>query len=86
VKNRNIGNTATDDYVVGLFYGGFVLIGMSIGAFIGFMIGGGREEFLVTGWVETLIGTATGLVLGVGLGLISHGVFSYKSRKSIYKL
>ncbi|MCL2183403.1 MAG: hypothetical protein FWB85_08045 [Chitinispirillia bacterium] len=85
MQNRNAG-MGTDNEVVGLFYGGFVLIGLSIGTFAGFMVGGGREEFLTTGWVETLIGTATGLLLGVGAGLISHGVFAYKNRKSTYKL
>jgi hypothetical protein len=85
MKNHKV-NIKTDDYVVGLFYGGFVIIGMSLGTFVGFLIGGGREEFLSTGWVETLIGTATGLLLGVGIGLISHGVFVYKNRKGTYKL
>ena len=85
MKNQQV-NVRTDDEVVGLFYGGFVIIGMSVGTFVGFLIGGGREEFLSTGWVETLIGTVTGLLLGVGVGLISHGIFVYKSRKGTYKL
>jgi hypothetical protein len=86
MKQNNLKNISTDDYIIGLFYGGFVLIGMSVGSFVGFMIGGGREDFLTTGWVETMIGTVTGLALGVGLGLLAHAVFVLHSRKSIYKL
>jgi hypothetical protein len=63
---------------VGLFYGGFVMIGMAVGAFAGFMIGGGQEEFLKGGWIDSVIGVATGLFIGVGLGLICHGIFVSK--------
>ncbi|MDR2693377.1 MAG: hypothetical protein LBB74_04085 [Chitinispirillales bacterium] len=66
---------------VGLFYGGFVMIGMAVGAFVGFMIGGGQEEFLAGGWIDSVIGVVTGLFIGVGLGLISHGVFLSKRWK-----
>jgi hypothetical protein len=69
------------DEVVGLFYGGFVLVGMAAGAFTGYLLGGGREEFLVNGWVDTMIGTVTGLFIGVGLGLISHGIFTVKKSR-----
>jgi hypothetical protein len=57
---------------VGLYYGGFVMIGMAVGAFAGFMIGGGQEEFLAGGWIDSVIGVVTGLFIGVGLGLICH--------------
>ena len=78
-KDNKIG-VALDE-VVGLFYGGFVLVGVASGAFAGYLLGGGREEFLVNGWVDTMIGTVAGLFIGVGLGLISHGIFTVsKSR------
>ncbi|MDR2592840.1 MAG: hypothetical protein LBC59_08550 [Chitinispirillales bacterium] len=72
---------AGGDEPIGLFYGGFVMIGMAIGAFAGFMIGGGQEEFLTGGWIDSVIGVVTGLFIGVGLGLISHGVFLSKRGK-----
>jgi hypothetical protein len=66
---------------VGLFYGGFVMLGMATGAFAGFMIGGGQEDFLAGGWIDSIIGVVTGLFIGVGLGLICHGIFLYKKNK-----
>jgi len=66
---------------MGLFYGGFVMIGMAVGAFVGFMIGGGQEEFLKGGWIDSIIGVVTGLFIGVGLGLICHGIFLSKRGK-----
>ncbi len=77
VSTANTGN----EEPVGLFYGGFVMIGMAVGAFAGFMIGGGQEEFLGGGWIDSLIGVVTGLFIGVGLGLIYHGIFLSKKGK-----
>jgi len=45
-----------DHEAIGLFYGGFMFFGQSIGALIGFLGSGGREMFLSGGWIDTLIG------------------------------
>lgn len=61
---------------IGLLYGGFVLLGLTIGGLIGFILGGGRGIFLKGGWVDTLIGVAVGTFIGSGLGLIGNGVIN----------
>lgn len=49
------------DYeAVGLFYGGFLFLGLGFGGLIGFLSGGGREAFLSGGWLDTLIGVGVG--------------------------
>jgi uncharacterized membrane protein YccC len=67
---------------IGLHYGGFVMIGMAVGAFAGFMLGGGQKEFLAGGWIDSIIGVVTGLFIGVGLGLICHGRLLSRQGKS----
>lgn len=63
------------DYeVIGLFYGGFLFSGVVVGALIGYAASGGRSEFLNGGWIDTLIGTGSGALLGIALGLISNAV------------
>ena len=69
---------ATDE-AIGLFYGGFVLLGLLLGALIGYLGGGGRELFLSGGWIDTLVGTGVGLLLGAGAGMISHGILVRRS-------
>ncbi|MDR1159440.1 MAG: hypothetical protein LBK69_02335 [Syntrophomonadaceae bacterium] len=62
--------------VVGLFYGAFFILGIVIGALIGFLSGGGWPVFLVTGWINTLIGVVVGAGIGIGLGLLSHAIIA----------
>lgn len=70
------------DYeAIGLFYGGFLFIGLIIGAGIGYVTSGGRSEFLNGGWIDTLVGTGIGAFLGIGLGQISHAIIVAKTRK-----
>lgn len=70
------------DYeAIGLFYAGFMFFGISIGALIGFLGGGGRGMFLSGGWIDTIIGAIVGFIIGMGLGLISNGVIALKQRK-----
>lgn len=58
---------------VGSFYGGFIILGITLGTLIG---------FLTTGTIlSCLIGAGFGLFIGVGLGLISQGIISTKSLK-----
>ena len=65
---------------VGLFYGGFLFAGVIIGALIGYIVSGGRQEFLNGGWIDTLVGTGAGALLGIGLGEICHAVITVKRK------
>ncbi|MEW9033997.1 MAG: hypothetical protein AB2404_14975 [Planifilum fimeticola] len=65
---------------IGLFYAGFLFFGVSIGALIGYLGGGGREVFLTDGWIDTAIGAAVGAVIGLGAGLISNAVIVLKKK------
>jgi len=66
---------------IGGFFGGFTLIGLTLGGLIGFLCGGGRTAFLSGGWIDTLIGVGVGLLIGTGLGLIAQGLITLKNRK-----
>ncbi|MEA5021774.1 hypothetical protein SDC9_10034 [bioreactor metagenome] len=69
------------DYeAVGLFYAGFLFFGIAIGALTGFIGSGGREMFMSGGWIDTLIGAAVGITIGLGLGLISHAIIALKKK------
>ena len=59
---------------IGLFYGGFTILGVTIGACIGFLASGGIPLFLNMGWIYTLIGAVLGAMIGVGCGLIAQGM------------
>ena len=65
---------------VGLFYGGFMSVGIVGGAIIGYIISGGRQEFLNGGWIDTLIGMGAGALLGISLGEISHAIITIKKK------
>ena len=69
-----------DFEAIGLFYGGFLFVGIAIGALAGYVISGGRQEFLHGGWIDTLVGTGVGALLGIGLGEISHAVITSKRK------
>lgn len=70
------------DYeAVGLFYGGFLLLGVAAGGLIGFRSGGGLPAFLNAGWINTLIGVATGGLIGIALGQISNAAIALRKRR-----
>lgn len=70
------------DYeVIGLFDAGFMFIGLSIGALSGFISGGGRGMFLSGGWIDTLIGGVAGIIIGLGIGQISHAIIVLKKKR-----
>jgi len=70
------------DYeAAGLFYAGFLFIGVAIGGIAGYLAGGGRTMFLSGGWVDTLIGTAAGGILGIGCGLIGNAVITLTRKR-----
>jgi len=52
--------------VLGLFYAAFVMFGLTIGAFLGYLLSGD--------WVNALIGAGVGLGFGVSFGLLSHAL------------
>ena len=64
--------------MIGLFYGGFMFIGLVVGGLIGYLLSGGRLAFLGGGWIDVGLGVVTGLIIGLGAGLICHGVISVK--------
>jgi len=65
---------------IGLFYAGFLFFGVAIGALTGFLVSGGKEMFYSGGWIDTLIGVAIGGIIGIGLGLMSHGIIILKKK------
>ena len=64
----------------GLFYGGFLIMGLIAGALTGYALGGGRQAFLSGGWIDTLVGAGVGVGLGISLGLISQAIIWKKGR------
>lgn len=70
------------DYeVIGLFDSGFMFLGISIGALSGFITSGGRVMFLSGGWIDTLIGGVAGVIIGLGIGQISHAIIVLKKKR-----
>lgn len=65
----------TSPKVVGLFYCGFITIGIATGALTGYFASGGRRKFISSGgWIDTLFGMSAGLMIGIGLGKISDAI------------
>lgn len=74
-------NLSPADYeAVGLFYAGFLFLGVAPGALVGFLGSGGREMFLSGGWIDTLIGALVGGTIGLGFGLISNAIIALKRK------
>jgi len=71
------------DYeAVGLFYAGFLFLGIVVGGLIGFGKGGALSGFTSQqGWIYTLIGVGVGIFAGMGLGLISNAIIATIKRK-----
>jgi len=65
---------------IGLFYGGSVILGLTVGALVGYLTGDGWQTFLRTGWIDVAIGAGVGCLIGVGVGLFCHGVMAVLSR------
>lgn len=71
IENSN----TTPQKVEGLFYCGFITIGIAAGALTGYLASGGRRKFISSGgWIDTLFGMITGLMIGIGLGKISDAL------------
>lgn len=69
------------DYeAIGLFYGGFLFLGLGIGGLTGFLTGGGYEAFFDTGWIDTAIGSGVGIIIGIGLGQITNAIIALKKK------
>lgn len=66
--------------ILGVYYGGFTILGMTIGGLLLFLTSGGVPEFLDSGWIYTLIGLGVGTLIGIGCGLISHGIVMSKRK------
>lgn len=70
------------DYeAIGLLHGGFTIIGLAIGAVIGYSVGGGWHTFLDGGWVDTVIGSIAGVMIGEGIALICNAIIEMIKRK-----
>lgn len=72
---------AKNGEAIGLFYGGFMFLGIAIGALVGFLSSGGVPSFLQEGWIYTLVGTGVGMFIGMGLGLLSNALIAVLKRK-----
>ena len=66
---------------VGLFYAGFSSLGLFLGALLGFLLSGGRQEFIGGGWIDTIIGAGAGMLLGSACAQISHAFTLKKTRR-----
>ncbi len=55
---------------IGVFYGAFVVLGLVIGLMIGYIV--------VGGWINTIVSGVFGTLIGVGLGLLSQGIITFK--------
>ena len=57
---------AKNGEAIGMFYAAFSVLGMTLGALLGYLLG--------RVWQTALIGLAAGLFFGIGLGLLSHAI------------
>lgn len=70
------------DYeVIGLLHGGFTIIGLAIGAIVGYSVSGGWHTFLDGGWIDTVIGCVAGVVIGEGIALICNAIIEAFKRR-----
>ena len=67
--------------IIGLFYGGFILLGLVFGALFAYLVSGSRHEFLNGGWVDVVVGAVVGFLAGVGLGQLSQAVISIMKKR-----
>jgi hypothetical protein len=63
---------------VGLFYGGFMILGGVIGGVLAFMGKSDISAFLNIGWIYVLVGIGAGILTGLSLGLITNGIIDVR--------
>lgn len=80
-KQHDQKRSPADEELIGLFYGGFLFLGVAIGGLIGLLSSGGHPAFSSGGWVDTVIGACIGAVIGMGLGQISNAIIVAMRRK-----
>ena len=81
IKEYYAGKSPAEYDSEGLIYGGFATIGLAVGGLIGYLISGGRAEFLNVGWIDMLIGAGCGAVLGTGIAMLVIGIAGAVKRK-----
>jgi len=82
IRQYYLAKDPADYEAVGLFYAGFLFLGMVVGGLIGFGKGGSLSGFTEQqGWIYTLIGVGVGIFAGIGLGLISNAIIAVMKRK-----
>jgi hypothetical protein len=64
---------ARNGEAIGLFYAAFVVLGITLGALCGWLLGGT--------WQNTLIGLGVGLFTGVGLGLLANAIIAARRKE-----
>ena len=74
--------TPADCKMAGLFYSGFALLGLAVGAVAGFWFSGGRMEFLYGGWIDTIVGLVAGLLIGTGVAQLCNAVVIAAMRRN----
>lgn len=57
---------------IGLFFAAFTVLGITLGALIGY--------FIATSWIGAIFGGASGMFIGVGLGLLSMAIMVSKRK------
>lgn len=82
-SHKNIDEThdSSNQEVIRMLYSGFITIGLSMGALTGYISGGGRKKFLWGGWKDTLVGTAAGLMIGLGFGHLGHALLTMRTSR-----
>jgi|GEM_PF-2580883 len=73
-------SSATEE-VIGLLYGGTMILSLVVGGLIGFVLGGGMLGFANGGWISMLVGLGVGAVTGAGLGLVAHAAAVARARR-----
>jgi len=74
-------HTLLSGMIIGFLFAGFTILGVIVGALIGFLGSGGIPEFLADGWIATIIGLVVGAVIGVGLALLCSALVVALRRK-----
>jgi len=73
-QQKNAESQKQPHIVAGLLVGGFIILGTTFGAVIGFLLGGGMSEFLNVGWIWKLSGMGIGSLLSAAFGLIGFAI------------
>jgi len=73
-KQGAVARTLISGMIIGLLFASFTILGVIIGALIGFLGSGGIPTFLAGGWIATIIGLVVGAVIGIGLALLGMAI------------